>query len=171
MSKRNSNVLATLWRVPDEWWPLVERVLTTYDPPPPMGRPRMNQRQALDGIIYRMRTGCQWNQLPKEFGDDASIHRTMQRWEKLGIFDILWAVLIAKCDELRAVEWNWQAADGAMGKARGIPKRGRRSRKPNPNGGGTTTKSVSEQTRPTVAKRASRNRCLSKAEVTHLLSA
>ena len=60
----------------------------------------MNQRQALDGIIYRMRTGCQWNQLPQEFGDDAIIHRTMQRWEALGIFDILWAVVIIGYQEV-----------------------------------------------------------------------
>lgn len=170
MSKKD-DALPTLWRIPDELWPLVERVLTTYDPPPTMGRPRMNQRQALNGIIYRMRTGCQWNQLPQEFGDDASIHRTMQRWEKLGIFDILWAVLISKCDELRAVDWDWQAADAAMGKARGIPKRGRRSRKPNLNDDATTSKSVSGQTRPTVVKQASRSRCLSRAQVAHLLSA
>ena len=163
----NKDILPTIWRIPDGLWPLVERVLVTYDPPPKMGRPRMNPRQALDGIIYRMRTGCQWNQLPKEFGDDASIHRTMQRWEALGIFDILWAVLISKCDDLRAVEWEWQAADGAMGKARGVPKRGRRTRRKSD----TMPKNVSDATPPTEVKQASRGRCLSKEAAGRLLSA
>ena len=32
----------------------------------------------MDGIIFRMRSGCQWNRLPKELGDDSTIHRTFQ---------------------------------------------------------------------------------------------
>ena len=48
----------------------------------------------LMALSFRMRTGCQWNQLPKAFGDDSSVHRTFQRWENLGLFDMLWAVLI-----------------------------------------------------------------------------
>lgn len=60
MSKKNADTLPTIWRVPDELWTLVERVLRVYDPKPAMGRPRINQRNALDGIIYRMRTGCQF---------------------------------------------------------------------------------------------------------------
>ncbi|HLL90587.1 MAG TPA: IS5/IS1182 family transposase, partial [Tepidisphaeraceae bacterium] len=36
-------------------------------------------------MIYRMRSGVQRNHLPKEFGDDASFHRTFQRWVKRGV--------------------------------------------------------------------------------------
>ena len=39
----------------------------------------------LDGIIFRMRSGCQWNRLPRELGDDSTIHRTFQRWVELGV--------------------------------------------------------------------------------------
>jgi putative transposase len=72
----------------------------------------------LDGIIYRLRSGVQWNQLPKEFGDDSSVHRTFQRWVRLGLFDRIWAVLVADCAALGGVNWEWQAADTATGKAR-----------------------------------------------------
>ena len=48
---------------------------------------RIDQRKALEGIIYRARTGCQWSHLPAEFGDDVSVHPTMQRWESKGVFD------------------------------------------------------------------------------------
>ena len=65
-----------------------------------------------------MRTGGQWNQLPRKFGDDSSVHRTMQRWITRGVFQRLWALLIENCDELGGVNWEWQSADGAMGKAR-----------------------------------------------------
>ena len=73
----------------------------------------------LDAIIFRMRSGCQWNQLPKEeFPDDSSVHRTLQRWIELGVFDLIWEKLIEECEELGGVDFEWQAADGAMGKAR-----------------------------------------------------
>ena len=91
------------------------------------GRKRIDARLALNGIIYRARTGCQWNQLPKEFGDDASIHRTLQRWEKLDLFGKLWAVLLRNCDFLGGVEWDWQSADACLSKARGVPKKGHKT--------------------------------------------
>jgi len=111
--------LATIWRVPDELWEIIEPILALHDPPKSTGRPRIDQRQALDAIIFRMRSGCQWNRLPKEeFADDSSVHRTLQRWVELGVLDLIWEKLIEECDELGGVHFEWQAADGAMGKAR-----------------------------------------------------
>ena len=65
-----------------------------------------------------MRSGGQWNQLPEKFGDDSSVHRTMQRWIGKGVFQRLWEVLIENCAELDGVDWEWQSADGAQAKAR-----------------------------------------------------
>lgn len=111
--------LATIWRVPDELWERIEPILHEYDPPKSTGRPRVDQRAALDAIIFRMRSGCQWNQMPRgAFPDDSSVHRTFQRWVELGILDRIWMELIEECEELGGVEFEWQAADGAMGKAR-----------------------------------------------------
>ncbi len=72
---QEQKALHTIWRIPDALWAIVERILMVYDPPKKTGRPRIDPRKALDGLLYRARTGCQWNQLPA-FGDDASIHRT-----------------------------------------------------------------------------------------------
>ena len=94
------------------------RSSTEHDPPKSTGRPRIDQRAALDAIIFRMRSGCQWNQLPEEFPDDSSVHRTFQRWVELGMLDLIWERLIEECEELGGVNFEWQAADGAMGKAR-----------------------------------------------------
>ncbi len=72
----------------------------------------------LNGIIYRLRSGCQWNRVPKDLGDYSTVHRTLQRWAELGVLSRMWAVLVEGCEELGNVKWEWQAADGAMGKAR-----------------------------------------------------
>jgi putative transposase len=120
MAKRKRAVepLPTIWRANDELWEIVQSILEELDAPARTGRPRTGQREALDGIIYVMRTGGQWNQLPREFGDDSSVHRTMQRWIARGVFQSIWAIFIENCDELGGVNWEWQSADGAMGKAR-----------------------------------------------------
>ena len=65
-----------------------------------------------------MRAGCQWNRLPRELGDDSTIHRTFQRWVELGVLERIWAMLIEECEELGGVDWEWQSADCAMSKAR-----------------------------------------------------
>jgi len=116
--KKQVKVLPTIWEVSDELWDIIQSILDELDPPAETGRPRTGQRQALNGIIYRMRSGVQWNHLPRRFGDDSSVHRTMQRWIARGVFKLLWAVLIENCEELGAVDWQWQSADGAMSKAR-----------------------------------------------------
>ena len=116
--KRRRKVLGTIWRCPDGLWERVALVLDELDPPARTGHPRIDQRRALDGMIYQMRTGCQWSALPKEFGDDSSVHRTMQRWAAKGVFVLIWSLLVADCDDLGGVDFQWQAADCSMGKAR-----------------------------------------------------
>ena len=116
--ERRPNALATSWRVPDELWAEVEPVLAERDPPEGTGRKRIDQRAALDAIIFRLRSGCPWNQLPQAFPDDSSVHRTLQRWQQRGVFDRLWARLVEACDELGGGDWEWQAADGRLGTAR-----------------------------------------------------
>jgi putative transposase len=119
--KRAVKPLDTIWEVPDDLWSKIEPILLEDAPPPPPakgGRRRTDWRQAFNGIIFRMRSGCQWNRLPERFGDDSSVHRWFQRWNRNGVMEKIWAVMVSECEELDAVSWEWQSADGAMGKAR-----------------------------------------------------
>ena len=116
--RRKTEALPTIGRVPDAVWAKVAVLIDKFDPPKRTGRPRADPRKALDGILYRGRTGCQWNALPKEFGDDSSVHWAMQRWARCRLFENLWALLLSECEELGGVDWRWQGADRALGKAR-----------------------------------------------------
>ncbi len=111
-------ILETIWEVPDDLWEEIEPIILEIDPPKHTGRKRVNPKQMLNGIIYRMRSGCQWNRLPKELGDDSTIHRTFQRWEECELFPRVWALIQSRCEELGGVDWEWQSADTSMGKAR-----------------------------------------------------
>ena len=81
----NQEGLETIWEAPDELWELIGPIILEADPPKVRGRKRADPRQMLNGIIFRLRSGCQWNRLPKELGDDSTIHRTFQRWVELGV--------------------------------------------------------------------------------------
>lgn len=115
---RHKRAIPTLWEVSDELWERIERLLRRLDPPAATGRQRADRRRALDGIIFRLRTGCQWNHIPRVYGDDSTIHRCFKQWCKVGLFTKLWAQLVKECDELKGVQWKWQAADCMLGKAR-----------------------------------------------------
>jgi len=110
--------MPTLWEVPDDLWERIEAVLDEYDPPKETGRPREDQRRIMDGLIFRFRTGCQWNHIPRVYGDDSTIHRAFQHWRELGIFEKIWALIVEECDDLGKVDWQWQSADTVLGKAR-----------------------------------------------------
>jgi putative transposase len=82
--------IVRLW---DEEWERVQPLLEAHDPPRRKGRKRINPRGVLEAILYRQRSGCQWNSLPKEYPDDSTVHRTYQRWRGLGILDQLLATV------------------------------------------------------------------------------
>ena len=52
-------ILETIWEVPDDLWEEIEPIILEIDPPKHTGRKRVNPRQMLNGIIYRMRSVCQ----------------------------------------------------------------------------------------------------------------
>ncbi len=63
---------STIWQVPDALWEQIVPLLVELDPPQRRGRKRIDPRAALEAIIFRLRSGCQWNHLPKKFPDDNS---------------------------------------------------------------------------------------------------
>jgi putative transposase len=124
--RRQAKPLATIWEVNDELWSRIEPVLRAdWKPSPKGGQPPADWRRIFNGVIHRPRSGCQWNHLPKRFGDDSTVHRWFQRWCRHGVMERIWASLVGGCAELGEVCWEWQSADGCMGKARFGGEKGR----------------------------------------------
>jgi transposase len=80
-------------RLSDQEWEKVQPLLAAHDPPKRRGRKRADPRGVLEAIIYRQRSGRQWNSLPKEYPDDSTVHRTYLSWRRLGILDRLLAMV------------------------------------------------------------------------------
>lgn len=105
------------WQVDDVFW---EQVAPLVPLPPSHakgGRPRMPDRQAFAAILYVLRTGLQWNALPRALGASSTVHDRFQEWARAGFFRRLWEAGLLAYDELVGIEWEWQAADGTMTKA------------------------------------------------------
>ena len=110
--------LGTIWEISDDLWERIRPILEEFWPKKATGRNVANWRQILNGIIFRMRSSCQWDQLPAKFGAKSTVHDWIQRWNKNGVVEKIMARLIEECEDLSGVYWDWQSADGAMGKAR-----------------------------------------------------
>ena len=77
----------------------------------------MPPRKIFCAIVYVLRTGCQWQALPKEFGSASAIHKHFQQWHRAGFFLALWRSGLAEYDDLEGIAWDWQRVDGALVKA------------------------------------------------------
>lgn len=77
----------------------------------------MSDRTAFAAIVYVLRTGLQWNALPRELGASSTVHDRFQQWGQAGFFRALWQAGLHSYDELAGIQWEWQAVDGAMSKA------------------------------------------------------
>lgn len=117
---------ARSWEVTDEFWARVEKLLPTrqrlegkkYVRKSGGGRKPKDPRMVFEGIVYVLRTGCQWKALPAErFGSASAIHGRFLEWEKAGFFEALWKAGLAEYDDLEGIAWRWQSIDGAMMKA------------------------------------------------------
>ena len=114
------------WEVSDELWEKVAPLIPKrkrekgrkYKRRPGGGRKPMEPRKVFEGIVYVLRTGCQWKALPQErFGSASSIHKYFLEWKRQGVFVRLWRKGLAEYDELEGIAWSWQSIDGAMVKA------------------------------------------------------
>jgi len=70
----------------DEQWQILRRLLPR---PNKLGRPRIDRRAILDAILYVVRTGCQWRQLPLDFPKWKTVYTVFWRWRKAGLWDRL----------------------------------------------------------------------------------
>jgi transposase len=62
------------------------------------GRPFRDAREVLDGVLWVLRTGAQWNELPKKYPPYQTCHRRFQKWIELGLME---KILRALAEDLR----------------------------------------------------------------------
>ena len=105
------------WELPEELWQIMEPRLPVLNAQ--RGRPRtVDLKRIAAGIFFVLRTGIQWQALPREqFGPASTVYYYFRQWEEAGVFEEAWAAALAAYDEAAGIEWTWQSVDGCMTKA------------------------------------------------------
>ena len=110
--------MATLWHTPEELWSLSAPLLGPEKPPGTPGRPAGPYRRIFDGILYVLRTGCQWSAIPRaEYAPKSTVWGRFKQWVEAGVFQQAWLLVLVYYDLEVGIAWKWQAMDGVITKA------------------------------------------------------
>ena len=101
--------------VSDELWEVVQSLLPEEPPKPKGGRPRIDDRAALTGIVFVLKSGIPWVMLPKEMGcgSGSTCWRRLRDWQEAGVWEELHRVLLDRLGEANQVDWERASLDSA----------------------------------------------------------
>lgn len=97
--------------------PLWERLKELIPEPTGRGRRPKDDRGCLEAILYILRTGAQWSELPKCYPPKSTVHDRLTAWSERGILEKLWETILIEYDDLKGIGWEWLSADGCMTKS------------------------------------------------------
>ena len=102
MAKKSD--METIWHISDEMWSVISEILGPEKKAGTVGRPAVSFRIIFDAIIYVLRTGCQWQAIPRsEYAPGSTVHGRFQQWVKSGVFQEVWEVMLYNYDELEPI--------------------------------------------------------------------
>ena len=105
--------------LPDGLWAIIEPLLPEYEPSPKGGRPPITHRQALTGILFVLKTGLPWEDLPAEMncGSGMSCWRRLRDWQADGTWEKVHAVLLQRLHDAGKLDWSKCAIDSSSVRA------------------------------------------------------
>ena len=117
-SKMEPEVRSASPQLTDEKWSLISDLFSVPPPDPRGGRPRVDSRQCLEGILWVLRSGARWKDLPGSFPSYVTCWRRFAEWSISGVWDRAWQRLVSRLDEQGLVNWNEGFADGTFASAK-----------------------------------------------------
>jgi transposase len=93
------------YEIPDVLWDRIVSLLPSRKRKKKAGRPRMNYRKAMSAIFYVLRTGCQWDALPRSLGASSTVHDRLQEWRSAGVFKRLWIDGLSVYDKKTGIDY------------------------------------------------------------------
>lgn len=103
----------------EKQWEVIEPLLKKPAPRPDgKGRPRIDDRGVLNGILWILRTGARWEDLPPRYPSRATCHRRFQQWCDDGTMRDLWEAIMTDLDERGKFDWSEAFIDGSFAAAK-----------------------------------------------------
>ncbi len=78
------------------------------------GRPRNDDRPIINGILWILRTGAPWPDLPTRYGPPSTVSTRLYRWKKAGIWDRIFAAVQAEADAAGELDWETHHVDATV---------------------------------------------------------
>lgn len=119
---------ATPTDLTDRQWAVIAPLLP---PRARTGRPRADDRKTLNGILWVLRTGARWADLPRRYGAPSTCHHRLTTWQARGVWERLWRALLSALDGRGGIDWQTGYLDGTFvtakrgGEAVGPTRRGK----------------------------------------------
>jgi transposase len=107
--------------VTDELWAVVAPLLPRRRAQPKGGRPWVDDRATLNGILYVLRGGIPWRLLPTElgYGSGVTCWRRLRDWQRRGVWRRLHQVMLERLAAADRIDWSRAALD-----SRSLPAKG-----------------------------------------------
>ena len=101
--------------VSDELWEIIEPLLPEVPPKPKGGRPRIDDRAALSGIVFVLKSGIPWEMLLQEMGcgSGSTCWRRLRDWQEAGVWEELHRALLERLGEADRIDWERASLDSA----------------------------------------------------------
>src|SRR5215213_1024944 len=117
--------------VTDQLWEMIEPLLPEEPPKPKGGRPRIDDRTALTGVLFVLKSGIPWEMLPQEMGCGSGMTcwRRLKEWQEAGVWEGLHRKLLDRLGKADRIEWERASLDSASVPAPGGAKRPARTRR------------------------------------------
>ena len=114
-------------KVTDKQWAKIRVQLPRPKARPKGGRPRVDDRQCFEGILWILWTGAQWSALPSRYGSVSTCWRRLRDWEETGVLLTMWRGFLAQLNDRAKIRWDECFVDGSFAPAK---KGDRASEKP-----------------------------------------
>ena len=114
--------------LPDDLWAVIEPLLPPEPPKPKGGRPPVADRAALTGILFVLKTGIPWEDLPREMGCGSGMTcwRRLRDWNRAEVWHRLHTALLDRLGQADRIDWSRASLDsGSLRAKKGGPKPGR----------------------------------------------
>ncbi len=101
-------------RLTDKQWKKIEPLLPPRPKQPRGGRPWIDNRSVIDGILWVLKTGARWCDLPEEYPSPSTCWRRLQQWEEDGVWLKMWRAFLGELDERGRLRWENVFIDGTF---------------------------------------------------------
>jgi transposase len=102
----------------DEQWLLIADLFPDKPPSELGGRPRRAARECVEGILWVLRSGARWRDLPAHFPSPPTCWRRFKAWTDAGVWKVAWARLLRKLNRRGRIHWEETMADGTFASAK-----------------------------------------------------